>query len=86
MILLSYFHISLLLQRLLSHTILLNLVSAMPALHSREVSSDNTVNIVFGLASVIIGIVTITFGWLMWKLKKRHEGRSPHMSIHLHIS
>jgi hypothetical protein len=52
----------------------------MPALHPRDISSDNTVNIVFGLASVVIGIVTITFGWLMWKLKKKREGKSPLIS------
>jgi hypothetical protein len=58
----------------------------MPALHSREISPDNTINIAFGLASVFIGIVTIMFGCLMWKLKKRREGKSRRTSLRLHIS
>jgi len=51
----------------------------MPTLRPRNISPDNAVNIVFGLASIIIGIVTIAFGWLMWKLKKRREGESHYM-------
>lgn len=55
----------------------------MRALHTRNVSTDNTINIVFGLASVLIGIVTVMFGWLMWKLKKRRQGKSPHVASYL---
>jgi hypothetical protein len=50
--------------------------STMPTLQSRDVSPDNAVNIAFDLASVLIGFVTIMFGWLMWKLKKKRGGKS----------
>jgi hypothetical protein len=60
--------------------------SAMPTILSRDVSPENAVNIVFGLASVLIGIVTVIFGWLMWKLKQKRGGARPQTAFQPQIS
>jgi hypothetical protein len=43
----------------------------------RGLSSDNTINIVFGIFASILGIFTAALAWIMWRGTRRVEGRGP---------
>jgi hypothetical protein len=51
----------------------------LPAPHSDargNLSADNTIGIVFGVLTVILGVLSVAFSWAMWLLKRRNNRRS----------
>ena len=51
--------------------------TAFGTLHSRSLSTDNTINVTFGILASILGILSVMFAWAMWQSSRRLEGRGP---------
>jgi len=45
--------------------------------NSRNLSSDNTINVVFGILALILAIFSVVIAWAMWRLTRRVDGRGP---------
>ena len=52
-------------------------VTASPASSAligiRDLSTDNTINIVFGLLASVIGFLSLVLAWTTWKLMRRRQ-------------
>jgi len=40
-----------------------------------NLSTDNTIGIVFGVLTFILGVLSVAFAWAMWLLKRRENCR-----------
>jgi len=38
---------------------------------TRGLSTDNKINLIFGVFTIIIGVLSIALGWAMWRLMER---------------
>jgi hypothetical protein len=49
----------------------------LPSLSSRGnyLSTDNTINIVFGVLAFVLGVLSVAFAWAMWLLARRDNRR-----------
>ncbi|KAF8866553.1 hypothetical protein BDZ45DRAFT_276246 [Acephala macrosclerotiorum] len=55
-------------------------VPPLPKLAVRALSTDNTINIIIGVLTIVIGILSTLLGWAAWRLTGDRRRRLAHFS------
>jgi hypothetical protein len=65
-------------RRLPTNSTLKHMATATSALRARSLSTDNTINIIFGTVAAILGILSVVLAWAMWNSSRwTLAGRGP---------
>ncbi|TVY78385.1 hypothetical protein LSUE1_G006623 [Lachnellula suecica] len=55
--------------------------TTLPTITKRALSTDNKINIIIGILTLVIGILSVILAWAMWRLtsdrRRRLHSRSP---------